>query len=71
MNPMDEEDFKNSGKEFDKGITTWQIPKWDSGEALQYLLKEEKKSKSKTRNGLDAQAQATFEENHAQHITTQ
>jgi len=70
MNPMDEEDFKNSGKEFDKGITTWQIPKWDSGEFLQYLLKEEKKSKSKIRNGLDAQAQATFEENHAQHITT-
>ena len=74
MKPMDEDDFKNSGVKFEegikKGIKTWQIPVWNSGEHLQRLLKEEKKPKSKTRTGLDAQAQATYGENHAQHITT-
>lgn len=55
MNPMDADDYKDSGKSND-GTKTWQIPRWNSVEYLQYLLKEEKKSKSK--KGLDAQNQA-------------
>lgn len=56
MDPMNEEDFKNSGK-INDGIKTWQIPPWNPADYLQYLLKKEKTSKN--RKGLvDAQNQA-------------
>lgn len=66
MEPMDDDDYKKSGKSND-GTTTWQIPSWNATEYLQDLLKEEKKLKTKGRTGLDAQVHARHERDNVQH----
>lgn len=68
MEPMNEADFKEFGMPND-GTTTWQIPKWDPVEHLQYLLREDKNPKQ--RSGLEAQNQTLQEVNNMRRQSVQ
>ena len=68
MEPMNDADFKDFEMTND-GTTTWQIPKWDPVEHLQYLLKEDKKPKERT--GLEAQMPTLQEANNLRRQSVQ
>lgn len=68
MEPMTEADFKEAKMTYN-GTKTWQIPKWDSGEHLRYLLREAKKPKE--RAGMVGQNQVLQDSNNGQQQNAQ